>query len=286
MSWHLWDANKTHLKRALLVKVKFFIRFTTGKISVTVLILNLHDSYNFHKACNFKDWMWTARADNMQIPAAGNRWMPAVSASCLFLKDNPYHWVEHINMLSLHQTKKLSLSRYLYRGESSSERMSSGFACQHLPNIFSYIIFRFADWATLSTSAWSSKCVCLHLAWSSSTSSQSNSTDFKTLVMCFSTYRLALSREDWNVREQHIRIREYGLLHPGIPLVLISPFSSALCCREQSEKVFQLSSSPLEANLSKGDNKTVEHFTNTGECLWAKRLFVYKWYHLMHMQYA
>lgn len=190
-NWHLWDANKTHPKRPLLVKVKFFIWLTTERISVAVLILNLRDACDFHKACNFKDWMWSARADNTQIPAAGNRWMPAASASRLFLKDNPYHWVEHINMLSFHQTEKLSLSRYSYRGESSVERMASGFAGQHLPNICSYIVFRFADWTMLSTSAWSSKCIRLYLAWSSSMNSQSNSVDFKTMVMCFSTHSSA-----------------------------------------------------------------------------------------------
>lgn len=161
VNWHLWDANKTHLNRPLLVKVKLFIQFTTEKIRVTVLILNLRDSCDFHKTRDFEGWMWSARADNVQIPAAGNRWMPAASASRLFLKDNPRHWVEHINMLSLQPAKKLALSRYLDRGESSVERISPSFAYRHLPNICSYVIFRFADWAVLSTSAWSSKCVPL-----------------------------------------------------------------------------------------------------------------------------
>lgn len=186
----------------------------------------MRDSCGFHKVCNFKDWMWSARADNMQIPAAGTRWMPAVSASCLFLEANPYHWVECINMLSLHQTKKLSLSRYLYRGESSNERMSSSLACQHLPNICSYIIFRFADWTMLSTLSWSSKCVRLYLAWSSSMRSQSSSADFQTMGMCFSTYRLELSREDWK-----LTIREYRPIASRNPLsthFLLLPVSYAV----------------------------------------------------------
>lgn len=132
-----------------------------------------------------------------------------MGASRLFLKDNPCHWVEHISMLSLHLTKKLPLSRYLYRGESSTERMSSSFACQHLPNICSSITFMFAGWTMLSTWAWSSKHIRLYVAGWSSMSSQSNSVDFKAMVLCFSTYRLELSKEFWNLREQHINIREH-----------------------------------------------------------------------------
>lgn len=129
-------------------------------MSVTVLILNLHDSCNFIKRA----------ISRIGCDLSGQiicRYLLQETDGCqppLFLKHNPYHWVEHINMLSLHPTKKLSISVYLHRGESSVERVPSGFACQHLPNICSSVILGFADWAALSTLAWSSK---LCFAWAS-----------------------------------------------------------------------------------------------------------------------
>lgn len=135
-----------------------------------------------------------------------------MDASCLcqhcFLKDNPYPWVEHINMLSLHQIKKLSLSRYLTQKRQF-----------HWENVLQFLPVSSNDFKVMSSlDLQSGQCWTLKLG--PANAYNYTQLDHQTWAKQFNWLNygyiflqtIELSKEHWNLREQHISIQEHTFI--------------------------------------------------------------------------